>query len=169
MNEDIITVAGHAGGDAVLKTVNGTALAEFRLGTTSRRRLDDGSWADKHTNWYTVEVWGDWAPRIAQGVRKGDDLVVQGELRVEDWESGDRRGTSVKLRPYRIAHDMRWRATTQAPKLQASTTTDAPAPQPTGAGPQAAESWSERAPATGEVPEPVGAAAWTAPGESTPF
>lgn len=143
MNEDTITVVGRAGADAALKIVNGTQLAEFRLASTSRRKLDDGTWVDKHTNWFSVEAWGEWAPGVAAAVRRGHSVIVRGELRIEDWESGERRGTSVKIRADHVSHDLRWKTAkrdgAEGDGSPARSVEGAPQPEPAqaaGASPQ---------------------------------
>lgn len=106
MNEDVITVVGRLGGDPTLKSVRGDHVAEFRLASTSRRK-DGDTWVDVHTNWFTVEAWGDFAAHVSASLRKGDLVVVLGKLKVEDWESGERRGTSVKIRADHIGPTLR--------------------------------------------------------------
>ena len=80
MNEDVITVVGRLGGDPTLKSVRGDHVAEFRLASTSRRK-DGDTWVDVHTNWFTVEAWGDFAAHVSASLRKGDLVVVLGKLR----------------------------------------------------------------------------------------
>jgi single-strand DNA-binding protein len=106
MNEDVITVVGRLGGDPTLKSVHGDRVAEFRLGSTARRKEGE-TWVDGSTNWYSVEAWGDIAQHIVTSLRKGDLVVVLGRLKVEQWESGERRGTSVKIRADHLGHSLR--------------------------------------------------------------
>jgi single-strand DNA-binding protein len=106
MNEDVITVVGGLGGDPTLKSVNGERVAEFRLASKSQRK-DGDVYVDVRTNWYSVEAWGRFAEHVAGSLRKGDLVVVVGKLRVEQWESGDRRGTSVKIRADHIGPSLR--------------------------------------------------------------
>ncbi len=124
MNEDVITVVGRLGGDPTLKPVHGDRVAEFRLASTSRRK-DGETWVDVHTNWFSVEAWGDFAAHVVASLRKGDLVVVLGRLKVEDWESGERRGTSVKLRADHIGPTLRAGAVA---KDRRAPQADAPAP-----------------------------------------
>ncbi len=41
-------------------------------------------------------------------IAKGQRVVVTGRLRVRDWESGDRTGTTVELDADAIGHDLSW-------------------------------------------------------------
>lgn len=106
MNEDVITVVGSLGGDPTLKSVNGDRVAGFRLASTSKRKEGE-AWVDVRTNWFSVEAWGDFAQHVAASLRKGDLVVVLGKLKIDDWESGERRGTSVKIRADHIGLSLR--------------------------------------------------------------
>lgn len=103
---DAITVVGRLGGDPILKSVNGDRVAEFRLGCSARRKEDD-VWVDGHTNWYSVEAWGAFAEHVGTSLRKGDVVVVLGKLKIDQWESGEKRGTSVKIRADHIGHSLK--------------------------------------------------------------
>ncbi|WP_306232227.1 single-stranded DNA-binding protein [Agrococcus beijingensis] len=103
---DAITVVGSLGGDPALKSVNGDQVAEFRLGCTARRKEGD-QWVNGHTNWYSIEAWGKIAPNVVESLRKGDVVMVLGKLKVDQWESGDKRGTSVRIRAEHIGHSLR--------------------------------------------------------------
>ena len=103
---DAITVVGSLAADPMLKSVNGDQVAEFRLGCTARRKEGE-EWVDGHTNWYGVEAWGGFADHVHASLRRGDVVVVLGKLKVDQWESGDKRGTSVKIRAEHIGHSLR--------------------------------------------------------------
>lgn len=109
---EAISVVGSIGTDPILKSVAGDQVAEFRIGCKSRRK-DGDDWVDVHTNWFTVEAWGAFARNVITSVRKGDVVVVLGRLKVDQWESGERRGTSVKIRADHIGHSMRVSPTTR--------------------------------------------------------
>ncbi len=133
MNEDLITVVGALGADPTLKTVNGERLAEFRLASTSQRKEGD-AYVDVRTNWFSVEAWGRFAEHVAASLRKGDLVVVVGKLKIEQWESGERRGTSVKIRADHIGPSLRTgpvakdrRAREQEPEHRAQATEPPPA------------------------------------------
>lgn len=90
----------------MLKSVNGDQVAEFRLACKSRRK-DGDTWVDGHTNWFSIEAWGGFADHVGASLRKGDVVVVLGRLKVDQWESGDKRGTSIKIRAEHIGHSLR--------------------------------------------------------------
>ena len=154
MNEDVITVVGRLGADPTLKSVRGDRVAELRVASTARRKEGD-EYVDGHTNWYAVEAWGDFAQHVATSLRKGDLVVVLGRLKVEQWESGERRGTSVKIRADHIGPTLRTGAVAKDRRA-------APDPVPSAGEPEPAhepEPHREAEP----VLQAVGQDAWTAP------
>ena len=91
MYEPIITLAGHVGGDPRQRTTaNGTSVTDFRLAVTPRRkdRATD-QWADQPTLWFTVTAWSRLAEHVGASVRKGDRVVVSGELSLATWKGDD--------------------------------------------------------------------------------
>lgn len=109
MNNDAITVVGRLAGDPALKSVNGDRVAEFRVACSVRRKEGD-AWIDAHTNWFGVEAWGAFADHVVASLRQGDLVIVTGKLRIEQWESGEKRGTSVKIRAEHVGHSLRFAA-----------------------------------------------------------
>ncbi|WAC65677.1 single-stranded DNA-binding protein [Agrococcus sp. SL85] len=166
---DTITVIGAAAAEPVLKTVHGEQVAELRIASTARRkRPGSEEWEDAYTNWYGVEAWGRLAANVAASVAKGDQLIVVGRLRVEQWESGERRGTSIRIRAEHVGHSMRF-ARTQRERIARDA--HAAAGERQGA-PEAREGRDEAA--ADAVPVAAGAepqVAWASPGEpgQTPF
>jgi single-strand DNA-binding protein len=45
---------------------------------------------------------------VVGSVNKGQRVVVSGKLRVRDWESGDRAGTTVEIDADALGHDLAW-------------------------------------------------------------
>lgn len=92
-----------------LVTSEGLPITSFRLAST-QRRYDRGSqkWIDGDTNWYTVTAFRQLAVNVVGSVNKGQRVVVSGKLRVRDWESGDRAGTTVEVDADAIGHDLAW-------------------------------------------------------------
>lgn len=90
-----------------LTTSDGLAITSFRL-ASSLRRFDRASnrWVDGDTNWYTVSTFRSLAQNTAQSVSKGDRVIVQGRLRIRDWENTDRSGTTVEIEADSLGHDL---------------------------------------------------------------
>ncbi|WP_206451967.1 MULTISPECIES: single-stranded DNA-binding protein [Micrococcus] len=97
--QDLITVRGFVATDpATRHTASGAAVTGFRLATTERRfDRETAEWVDAHTNWYSISAFGQLGSNTAQSVKKGNPVIVTGRLRVRDWSSGERSGTSVDV------------------------------------------------------------------------
>lgn len=75
-----ILLIGNAGGDAELKyTPNGDPVADFNL-AVSRSRLVDGEWQTLSTEWFRVSQWGRSAERVANTIRRGNRVFIEGRL-----------------------------------------------------------------------------------------
>lgn len=92
-----------------LITADGLPITSFRL-ASSNRRFDrtKGIWVDGETNWYTITAFRQLGVNAAGSVNKGDRILVQGVLRVRDWDNGERAGTSVEIEAEAIGHDLTW-------------------------------------------------------------
>lgn len=105
---DFITLTGTVGTEPKrITTGEGVIISSFRLASDHRwfdRKTN--TWVDGSTNWYGVSSYRQLAENVLQSVRKGDRVVVTGRLKVRDWESGDRRGTSVDVEAESIGHDL---------------------------------------------------------------
>jgi single-strand DNA-binding protein len=92
-----------------LVTADGVAITSFRLATSSRRfDRSLSKWVDGETNWYTITALKQLAINAAGSLNKGERIMVQGVLRVRDWDKGERSGTSVELEAEAIGHDLTW-------------------------------------------------------------
>ena len=92
-----------------LKTQDGLEITSFRL-ASSERRYDTTKkrWIDGDTNWYTITSFKQLALNTHKSVNKGDRLVIQGNLRIRDWDNGSSAGTSVEVEASAIGHDLSW-------------------------------------------------------------
>jgi single-strand DNA-binding protein len=113
-----------------VKTSTGLIVTNFRL-ASSQRRFDRaaGVWIDGDTNWYTVNAYRWLANNVANSLDKGQHIVVTGRLRVRNWTSGDRRGTSIEVDADALGHDLSF-GVSQFLRLKPA----APADQAPGAG-----------------------------------
>lgn len=127
---DTIAVGGIVATD--LRSVNtrdGLSIVSFRL-ASPQRRFDRGKrqWVDADTNWYTVTCFRQLAEHVADSVRKGERVNVRGRLRIREWSSGERTGTTVEIEAESVGHDLMW-GTASFNRMQRPALVD-PSPEP---------------------------------------
>ncbi len=87
-NEVTVTIRGHAGERAELRTGGTKPFVRLSVATTPRRRHGE-DWVDGPTQWYQVKAWGDFAQNIAASVDRGDAVIVTGPLRIEEYTTDE--------------------------------------------------------------------------------
>ena len=112
---DTITIVGVIGTDPEKKTWNGTSITTFRVASKDRRfDRATGAWVDGETNWYTVSAYRRLAEHAFASLHRRDRVILTGRLRVRNWDSGEKRGTSVDVDVDAIGHDLLFGTTTFA-------------------------------------------------------
>jgi single-strand DNA-binding protein len=171
---DIITLTGLvATSPRHITTSEGLAITSFRL-ASNQRRFDRGqnAWVDGDTNWYTVTAFRQLGVHVASSIEKGQRVIVTGRVRVRDWESGEKSGTTVEIDAEAIGHDLTWgRASFTRSVVTASSTTGEGSPEPEAAasagddaeGTSAAPAEADSDRLGERVAEPVLAGAGTTP------
>ena len=137
-----------------LVTSEGLPITSFRLAST-QRRYDRGSqkWIDGETNWYTVTAFRQLAVNVVGSVNKGQRVVVSGKLRVRDWESGDRAGTTVEVDADALGHDLAWGTSVFTRSVSSTVANDVDLPSDRAA---VLEGGDDSSPTTDEPGEPGG-------------
>lgn len=108
MHEAHVTVVGKVATPVGFRTsAGGVPLARFRLASTVRRfdRRTE-SWKDGATSFYTVWAWRALAQNVASSLAVGEPVIVQGQLRIQEGESGGRRFFSADLLAAAVGHDL---------------------------------------------------------------
>ena len=79
-----VTLVGFAGAEAKhTNTQGGKGITRFSLATTKRYKSGN-EWKD-NTQWHDCVVYGT-SPRAAETVRKGDHLLIEGEVQYREYE-----------------------------------------------------------------------------------
>lgn len=107
---DIITLTGLVATEPRhITTTEGLPITTFRLASTQRRfDRSQERWIDGDTNWYTIAAFRHLAVNSSGSLKKGERVVVTGRLRIRDWTSGERVGTSIEVEADAIGHDISW-------------------------------------------------------------
>lgn len=92
-----VILVGNLGADPELKyTASGTAVAKVRVATTEK--FTDKSGAKKErTEWHRVTFWGKLAEIVAQYLKKGRQVYVEGSLRSDTWEQDGQKRYSYEI------------------------------------------------------------------------
>jgi single-strand DNA-binding protein len=110
-------------------TSEGLQITSFRLASTARRfDRTEQKWVDAETNWYTVASFRALAANVANSLLKGQRVVVTGRLKVRDWDTGEKTGTSVEIDAEAIGHDLTFGTSefTRTPAATAASAAEAP-------------------------------------------
>ena len=92
-----------------LVTQDGLPITSFRLAASSRRfDRSQNKWIDGVTNWFTVTSFRQLAINVSTSVNKGERIMVNGKIKVRDWDNGERNGTSVEIDADALGHDLTW-------------------------------------------------------------
>lgn len=84
-----ITIVGYLGRDAELRyTPQGTAVSNFSVATTERRKDKSGEFQDV-TTWFNVSVWGNRAEQTSQYLSKGKLVYIEGRLTQREYQDRD--------------------------------------------------------------------------------
>lgn len=84
-----IIIVGHLGRDQEMRyTPQGTAVSNFSIATTERRKDRSGEMQEM-TTWFKVSVWGKQAEAVSPYLLKGRQVYVEGRLRTEEYTDRD--------------------------------------------------------------------------------
>ena len=105
-----ITVSGLVATDVKRhETADNLTMATFRLAANTRRfDAAKNSWTTTSTNWFTIVSFRQLAKNVLDSVSKGDRVVIQGKLKIRDWDNGERSGTSIEVEADALGHDLAW-------------------------------------------------------------
>ena len=166
--DTVITVIGNLTADPELRwTQSGAAVADFTVASTPRTYdRNAGEWRDGDTLFMRCSVWRDTAENVAESLRKGMRVIVQGRLtqRSYDTQQGERR-TVVELQVDEVGPSLRY-ATAQVTRAASSGGSGGGF----GGGQQARPQVQQEEPWA--TPGSAAPEAWSAPGSSgddTPF
>ena len=119
--DTVITVIGNLTADPELRwTQSGVAVADFTVASTPRSYdRNAGECRDGDTLFMRCSVWRETAENVAESLRKGMRVIVQGRLtqRSYDTQQGERR-TVVELQVDEVGPSLR-RARAQVTRVQA--------------------------------------------------
>ena len=92
-----VILVGNLAKDPELKhTQGGTAVVSLRM-ATNRQFLTKGGEKREEVCWVTVVVWGKQAEAVAQYLKKGSPLLVEGRLQNREWEKDGQKHSILEV------------------------------------------------------------------------
>lgn len=85
------TVTGRLGADPTTKSAGSGTVTELSVGSTN------GGGRDKGTTWVKASIWGKRGDAVAQYKRKGDYIVLGGEMILEEWQGRDGKMYTLRM------------------------------------------------------------------------
>ena len=159
--ETVITVIGNLTADPELRwTQAGVPVADFTVASTPRTfDRNAGEWRDGDTLFMRCSVWREIAENVAESLRKGMRVIVQGRLtqRSYDTQQGERR-TVVELQVDEVGPSLR-RARAQVTRVQAQAASASSASASGSASVQDAGGWMPSAMLDAQQHDPWGSQA----------
>ena len=110
MNGNTVTLVGNIVDDPELRfTAGGQAMAKFRM-AVSRRWQDrtSGEWQEE-SSFFGCTCWREQAENVAESLKKGTRVIVNGRLQQRQWETpdGDKRSV-VEIQVDEVGPSLRW-------------------------------------------------------------
>ena len=81
-----VLLIGNLGSDPEIKyTPSGTAIANFSLATSDRRKDASGEW-EETTEWHRIVLFGKQAETGRDYLKKGSRIYLEGRIRTNSWD-----------------------------------------------------------------------------------
>jgi len=89
MSFNKVIIVGNLGRDPELRyTPQGTAVCNFSMATTEKRKDKSGEFQDV-TTWFRVTLWDKKAEVAAKYLQKGKPVYIEGRLKIDEWTDRD--------------------------------------------------------------------------------
>lgn len=116
-----VTLIGRVGKDAEVKGQNGN-FCTFTLATSERYQVNN-EWKED-TQWHNIAYFGQNAQKVAERVKKGMLLYVEGSIVYRQYENKDgQKVTATEIKTFMV------RSLEKSQNAQAAAPANAPAPQ----------------------------------------
>ena len=99
-----VILVGNLGKDPELRrTQSGSAVVSFSLATTEKFKGKDGQQKEE-TEWHNITAWNKSAEVLAQYLKKGSTVYIEGKLKTRSWEDNGQKKykTEVLVREFQF-------------------------------------------------------------------
>lgn len=95
---NIVVLKGNLTRDPQIKDVGNSKVANFAIAVNRFYKKADGT-KEKETTFINCEAWDSGASRIADWLKKGDSVLIEGSIKTNEWTSEDgKKQTAFKIR-----------------------------------------------------------------------
>ena len=122
MADNVITIVGNLADDPELRfTPSGVAVANIRVAVNRRfRNNQTGQWDERLDGFFTVNIWRDQAENVAETLKRGHRVLVQGRLVSRSYETQNQETRWVtEIEADEVCPSLRW-ATADIQKVNRS-------------------------------------------------
>jgi single-strand DNA-binding protein len=92
-----VILVGNVVRDIELRYVGkGTAVCDIGLAVNDRRKDGDGKWIEE-TTFVDCTAWGRTAEVANEYLRKGSSILIEGRLKLEQWEKDGQKRSKMKV------------------------------------------------------------------------
>ncbi|MFY9609008.1 MAG: single-stranded DNA-binding protein [Blastocatellia bacterium] len=131
-----VILVGYLGRDPELRyTPEGTAVCNFSMATTERRKAKSGEFQDV-TTWFRVTLWRRQAEVASQYLSKGRQVYIEGRLSLTEYQDRDgntRTSLEVQGSDIQFIGSRGEESGSREPRTEASASASAAAPAPDAA------------------------------------
>lgn len=92
-----VVIGGNLTRDVELKDVGTTKVGSFTVAVNKKFKGQDGQMKER-VSFIAITVWGEQAGLCAKFLRKGSQVIVEGELEQETWEDKDSKKKREKTK-----------------------------------------------------------------------
>jgi single-strand DNA-binding protein len=93
-----ITTVGNVGEPVLKFTPQGKPVLEFSLAENHSKKNAQGGWDEDGTTWRRVTIWDKKAETLAEVLKKGDRVIVNGSERLREYTAKDgTQGKSLEI------------------------------------------------------------------------
>lgn len=98
-----VTIVGTLGGEPELR-FSQSGKAGCTLSVCENRKRGE----ETEAHWYDVQCWGRLAENVAESLRKGDRVIVSGQLEQRKWEKDGEKRSKVQVVAWNVGPDLSW-------------------------------------------------------------
>ena len=102
MNLNEVTLIGNLTRDPELREIGDSmCVVNFTVAVNRNYQKKDGQW-ESETTFIDCEAWDSGAKRLNESFSKGSEILVQGSLKLDTWETEGQKRSKLKVRVARF-------------------------------------------------------------------